>query len=72
MLQYTSSQTQIAGFPGSYYLVRHLQAQNKYNVGDKGVIIDVSTNNYVITLNLADYKYIDTDQKMVSTLKIVK
>ncbi|MFH1657236.1 MAG: hypothetical protein ABH919_02105 [bacterium] len=68
-LSATSSDFEVDGVQGTYYLSEHLISRLGYQKGDKTVTVDLMLDNGYLSIHLLNYKYLDIFEEMISTFK---
>ena len=63
-----SSDVDVNGVKGNYYISEYLKDKGGYKVGEKTITVDLPIRDGYLSMNLFDYQYVNIFEKMLSTL----
>jgi len=71
-IQVTSSNIDVGGIKGNYYISEYIKDKGSYKIGDKTVTVDIPVNDIYFSINLFDYQYLNILEKMLSTFRFLE
>jgi hypothetical protein len=71
-IRITSSDINVGGINGVYYVSEYLQDKGSYIKGEKTATVDLPINGNYFSLHLFNYQYSDTFGKMLSTFRFLE
>jgi len=67
-----SSDVDVNGVKGNYYISEYLKDKGSYKTGEKTATIDLPLKNGYLSMNLFDYQYVNIFEKMLSSFKFIE
>jgi len=71
-IKVTSSDVDVDGIKGNYFISEYLKDKGGYKVGEKTVTVDLPIRDGYLSMNLFDYQYVNIFDKILSTFKFLQ
>ncbi|OFW53668.1 MAG: hypothetical protein A2163_08450 [Actinobacteria bacterium RBG_13_35_12] len=68
----SSSEIDIAGVKGTYYVSEYLQDKYSYKQGDKTIVVNIPLKNGYLSMLLEDYQYLSIFNQMLSSFEFIE